>query len=352
MKVAIIGLPMSGKTTLFRLLTGAVGGDLGGARSGRAVQRQTRVEDARLDRLARDFKPKKVTPAVIDFLDFPPLVRVEGGERRSSAADLLAPAREAGALILVVRAFDNPALPPLRGRVDPAADLDDLGEELRLADLEITIGRYERVEEGLPCRRSEDVKEAKAELELLARIRDHLEGGGELRDLELTADEAKRIRGFQYLSRKPRLVVENVTDGATAARLDDAIPVPVALELEVQELDEESRELFRGEYGLGEPCAGPVIREIYRRAGLLSFLTVGEPEVRAWTIPAGTPAVEAAGAIHSDMARGFIRAEVLAYDDYIADGGHAGARDKGHLRLEGKDYVVQDGDIVLFRFNV
>lgn len=348
MRVGIIGLPMTGKSSLFRLLTGAE--DTVGGSGARAEQRQTRVVDPRLDRLAEDFDPKKITEATIDFLDFPPVTKPGGGERRS-CADLLSPAREAGALITVVRSFESSAVPPNLGRVDPAAELAELVEELRYADLDVAGGRVARLEASIPKKRGDDKKALEAECETLARCVAQLEDGGEIADMSLSPDEERIIRGFQFLSAKPRLVVENVGEPG-GGTLEDSIPVAVAIEVELEDLDEESRAVFAEEYGLVESARGRVLREIYRRAGLISFLTAGEKEVRAWTIPERTPAVEAAGAIHTDISRGFIRAEVVAYDDYIADGGMAGAKEKGHLRLEGKDYRVQDGDIIEFRFNV
>lgn len=340
---------MSGKSSLFRLLTGAEA-TAGGGQPGRAEQRQTRVEDERLDRLAADYSPKKITPATIDFLDFPAIVKPGGGERKS-CADLLAPAREAQGLIIVVRNFENPNVPPLRGKLEPVAELDELLEELRLADLEITNNRLERLEKTIPRRQGDERKTLEDEQALLLRIVEHLEAGKDVAELSLSDTEEKMIRGFQFLSGKPRLVVENTSNGGVQD-VADSISVQVAIEMELAELDEESREVFAEEYGFTEPGRDRVIGEIYKRVGLISFLTAGEPEVRAWTIPVGTSAVDAAGAIHSDISRGFIRAEVVAYGDYIADGGINGAKDKGHFRLEGKEYVVEDGDIILFRFNV
>lgn len=347
MRVAIVGLPMCGKTTLFRLLTGGGGEHHGGVQ---AEVRRAVVHDPRLDRLAEDFSPKKVTPATIDFMDFPPVVRPGGGERKS-CADLLAPAREAGALIVVVRSFESVSVPPVRGSIDPTAELAEVVEELRLADLEVASRRLERVRASLPKKRGDDRRELEEELPLVERVVAHLEEGGDIQDLDLSGPDEKRLRGFQFLSAKPRLVVENIGEGA-GGQVAAAIPVAIALEQELEELDADDRALFEEEYGFTEPARERVIAEIYRRAGLVSFLTAGEPEVRAWTVPAALRAQDAAGTIHSDIARGFIRAEVVAYDDYVADGGMAGAKEHGHLRLEGKDYPVQDGDIVLFRFNV
>jgi GTP-binding protein YchF len=346
-KVGIIGLPMSGKSSLFRLLTGAEP-DL--ARSGRVEQRQAKVHDPRLARLTEDFSPKKVTYPVIDFLDFPPIGNRTSGDKRSFA-ELLSPARDSDALVIVVRSFENPALPPMGGEIDPAADLAEVVDELRLADLEVATNRRERIEASISKKRGDEKKALEAEYPLIVMVIEQLEAEKDLLDLDLDRDAQRRLRGFQFLSAKPRLVVENQSEGQEL-RVEGAVSGCLALELDIAELDGEDRELFAAEYGLEGSCVDAVIGGIYRRARAISFLTAGEPEVRAWTIAEGSTAVEAAGAIHTDISRGFIRAEVVSYDDYVTDGGMAGAKEKGHFRLEGKEYSVQDGDIILFRFNV
>jgi len=343
-KIGIIGLPMSGKSSLFRLLTGA---DPELSRSGRVEQRQAKVIDPRLARLAADFSPKKITYPVIDFLDFPPIGNRASGDDRSFA-ELLTPAREADALVVVVRAFENPSLPPLRGRIDPAADLEEVVGELRLADLEVALARRQRIEASLPKKRGDERKALEEELPLIVRVIEQLEAEKDLLDLDLDRATRKRLRGFQFLSAKPRLVVENQSEGQHQ-RLEGSVCGCIALENDLAELEGEDRELFAAEYGISASCVDAVIGGIYRRARAISFLTAGEQEVRAWTIPEGSTAVEAAGAIHSDIARGFVRAEVVSYEDYIRDGGIPGAKEKGHFRLEGKEYVVVDGDLITFR---
>lgn len=347
MKVGIIGLPMCGKSSLFRLLTGA---EPGLARSGKVEQRQAKVVDPRLDRLAADYSPKKITSPVIDILDFPAIGNRTAGDERSFA-ELLTPARDSDALVIIVRNFENSALPPLRGTIDPARDLAELIDELRMADLEVATNRRGRIEASLPKKRGDEKKALEAELPLITRVIDHLEAEADLLSLELTAAEEKMLRGFQFLSAKPRLVVENLSEGREGA-IDGSIRGHIALENDLAELDGDDRALFAAEYGIEGSCRDGVVRGIYERARVISFLTAGEPEVRAWTIPEGASAVEAAGAIHTDISRGFIRAEVVSYDDYVADGGMAGTKEKGHFRLEGKEYVVADGDIITFRFNV
>ncbi len=288
MKIGIIGLPMSGKTSLFRLLTGAESDNAGAVQHGRAQLRQTKVEDARLDRLQRDYRAKKITPAVIDFLDFPPLDASTEAARRSSA-ELLAPAREAGALILVVRAFESSFLPPLRGKVDPRADYDEIFHELVFADLAVATGRRERIAKGLERKHGEERKALEAELLLIEKVLAELEAGRAVRGLRLAADEQKLLRSFQFLSAKPLLVVENCGEQRSPI-IPDSIAIPLALELELDALDPESRAVFQSEYRIEGPSRARVISAIYERAGLISFLTAGEQEARAWTIPAASAA--------------------------------------------------------------
>ncbi len=347
MKVGIVGLPMSGKSTLFRLLTGAEP-DL--AHSGKVEQRQAKVPDPRLDLLANDFSPKKITCPVIDFLDFPAIGGRGSGDDRSFA-ELLSPARDSDALVIVVRAFESSSLPPMSGRLDPEADLVEVIDELRMADLEVASNRRARIEASLPKKRGDEKKALEEEFPLIEKVISQLEAEQDLLELKLDREERKRLRGFQFLSMKPRLVVENQSEGQEL-KVSGAVSGCIALENDLAELEGEDFELFAAEYGIEGSCVEAVIRGIYQRAGVISFLTAGEPEVRAWTIATETPAVEAAGAIHSDISRGFIRAEVVSYQDYVADGGMTGAKEKGNFRLEGKEYIVQDGDIITFRFNV
>lgn len=349
MKVGIVGLPFAGKSSLFRILTGYQDQE-GGGGPGRVSQRQATVTDPRVDRLVADYSPKKTTRATIDFLDFPPLGNRPAGQKRSFA-ELLTPARDSHALVVVVRNFENAALPPAGDGIDPEAELAEVVDELRLADLEVATHRRERITAQIPKRRGDDLKSLEAEQPLIEAVINALEEGGDVSDLGFSGEDAKKLRGYQFLSAKPRLVVENLSEGRQS-RISGAVGGMVAIEADLAELPEVDREAFAREYGLEGSCVDAVIGGIYERSGLISFLTAGEPEVHAWPITRGTEAVAAAGEIHSDIERGFIRAEVVSYDDYITDGGISGAKEKGHFRLEGKEYVVADGDIINFLFKV
>ncbi|HIN79850.1 MAG TPA: redox-regulated ATPase YchF, partial [Planctomycetes bacterium] len=338
-----------GKSSLFRLLTGGQSEGRPG-RAGRVSQRQAIVADPRVDRLVADYKPRKTTLATIDFLDFPPLGNRSEGQKRSFA-ELLTPARDSQALVVMVRNFENAALPPAGGAIDPAAELAEVIDELRLADLEVATNRREKIIAQIPKKRGQDRKALETEQPLIEQVVIALEEGRDVSDLKFQADEEKILRGYQFLSAKPRLVVENLSEGRECT-IPVSIGGMVAIESDLAELEEEDRATFAEEFGLEGSCVDAVIGGIYERSGLVSFLTAGDPEVRAWPVPRGTVAVTAAGEVHSDIERGFIRAEVVSYDDYVTDGGIPGAREKGHFRLEGKEYVVADGDIINFLFKV
>ncbi|MBI2218339.1 MAG: redox-regulated ATPase YchF [Candidatus Rokubacteria bacterium] len=357
MKIGLIGLPKSGKTTLFNLLTGA---HVATSRyeTGRAELHTgiARVPDERVDRLSDLFKPKKTTYASFEVVD---LAGIAKGEHAGLEAKEF---RNADALLHVVRAFAD----DLQGAPDPKRDIVDLDTELILADLEVVERRLERLEASIKKRRTDaEVKEQ----EILRRLKERLETETPLRAVELTDDDAKAIRGFTFLSQKPILHCLNVDEKAIAEgeRAADAYGlaevaarphtrigwVSAVIESEVAQLAGEEQAAFLADLGLKEPAIHRVLRDCYALLGLISFFTVGEDEVRAWPIPHGTRAQDAAGAVHSDIARGFIRAEVTAYDELIAShGSFAEMRAKGHLRLEGKDYHVRDGEICHFRFNV
>ena len=357
MKIGLIGLPRSGKTTLFNLLTGA---SVATSRfEGERAELHTgvaRVPDARVDRLSALFTPKKTTYASFEVVD---LAGITKGERAGLDRSEF---RGADALLHVVRAFDDPAL----GAPDPRRDIADLEMELLLADLEVVERRLERLEVSLRKRRTD--AEA-AEQIVLQRLKGELEGETPLRAMALTPEEARITRGFTFLSEKPILhginlhekgladgprVVEVFGLGDLAARSHTRVGwVSAVIEAEVAQLAGEEREAFLADLGLAEPAINRVLHDCYALLGLVSFFTVGEDEVRAWPVRRGTRAQDAAGTVHSDIARGFIRAEVTAYDDLIAaKGSFANIRAKGQLRLEGKDYLVQDGEICHFRFNV
>jgi len=357
MKIGLIGLPKSGKTTLFNLLTGS---QVATARydSGRAELHTgvARVRDPRVDRLTALFKPRKTTYATFEVVD---LAGIERGERAGlDTKDF----RNADALLHVVRAFADDAL----GAPGPKRDIGDLETELILADLEVVERRLERLEASIKKQRKEaELKEQG----ILGRLKKELEGETPLRAVALTPDEAGAIRGFTFLSQKPILHCLNldekaIGDGpraveqfgleAVAQRPRTRIGwVSAVIEAEVAQLDGEEQRAFLADLGLKEPAIHRVLSDCYALLGLVSFFTVGEDEVRAWPIPEGTRAQDAAGTVHSDISRGFIRAEVNSYDDLVGvDGSFADLRARGQLRLEGKDYVVRDGEICHFRFNV
>ena len=357
MKIGLIGLGKSGKTTLFNLLTGA---NVATSRydTGRAELHTgvARVPDPRVDRLSELFKPKKTTPATFEVVD---LAGIAKGERSGLDTKEF---RDADALLHVVRAFADPALPA----PDPRRDVEDLEVELILADLEVVERRLGRLEASIKKRRTDvEVKEQ----EMLKRLKDELEAERALRVVEISADEAKVLRGFTFLSQKPILhcvnldeksvgdgerVVERFGLEAFAARPHTRVGwVSAVIEAEVAQLAGDEQAAFLADLGLPEPALRRLLQDCYALLGLVSFFTVGEDEVRAWPIVAGTRAQDAAGVVHSDIARGFIRAEVNTYDELLAvNGSFPDLRARGQLRLEGKDYLVRDGEICHFRFNV
>jgi len=357
MKIGLIGLPKSGKTTLFNLLTGSSVAtskyDGGRAELHTGI---ARVPDPRVDRLTGLFKPKKTTYATFEVVD---LAGIEKGERSALDAKEF---RNADALLHVVRAFTDEA----RGAADPRRDILDLEMELILADLDVVERRLERLEVSIKKQRKEaEVKEQ----EVLVRLKAALESETALRAVELSVDDARLIRGFTFLSQKPILHLVNVEEKAIAEG-EKAVEryglaeiagrphtrvgwVSAVIEAEIAALEGAEQQAFLSDLGLTEPAINRVLRECFALLGLISFFTVGEDEVRAWPIPSGTRAQDAAGAVHSDIARGFIRAEVNGYDELVAAEGSFDALKKaGRLRLEGKDYLVEDGEVCHFRFNV
>lgn len=367
MKVGIVGLPLVGKSTIFNLLThGHVDTSSWGGGKGEAHIGVAQVPDAKLERLAEIIKPEKVTHATVEYVDLPGLARGEGKAVESrEMGSYLANLKNVDALLQVVRAFDDENIPHSEGRVDPGRDIDLFELELIFSDLAIIEKRLERL--------SKDLKKAKsAELELenvvLERFQAALEQERPLRDVELTEEEQKRVKGFTFLSAKPMLLLLNLGDrdvakiprvvqefGLERQAAQKGIGITGVcgkIEAEIAALPEEDARPFMEDLGL--PISGLVriIQESYSLLGLQSFYTAGDPEVRAWTISKNTTALQAAGAIHSDFERGFIKAELVAYDDMIQLGSFQAARNKGVLRLEGKEYRVQEGDVILFRFNV
>jgi hypothetical protein len=357
MKIGLVGLPKSGKTSLFNLLTGssAATSSFGGAR-GELHAGIARVPDERVDRLSELFKPKRTTHAVFEVVDLAGIAR---GEHQGLDAKEF---RNADALLHVVRAFPDAAGAP----ADPRRDVGDLETELILADLEVVERRLERLEASLKKKRTDvEVKEQG----ILLKVKPALESEAPIRAMDLTEDEARVLRGFTFLSQKPILHCMNFAekDVERSANLPEVLGPALALtrphtrlgwvsaviEAEVAQLAGQEQAAFLAELGLAEPAITRVLTDCYALLGLISFFTVGEDEVRAWSVPERTRAQDAAGAVHSDIARGFIRAEVVGYDELIAAGGSmAVVRERGQFRLEGKDYLVRDGEICHFRFNV
>lgn len=358
LRAGLIGFPQTGKTALFQLLTSAREAPRSGGKSDANVG-VSRVPDERLDRLTALFNPRKRVPASVEFAD----IAGTGGSKGGAQALLdVAPFRNADALLHVVRMFRDPSIPHPAGSLDPARDVRAMEDEVILADLGVVERRLERLERDLKKGAAPDLRK---EQEILGRCRAALEDGRPLRALELPADDAKRLRGFQFLSAKPLLLVLNL-DEADLARADDAVklagleafmsgaatravPICGKIELEIAQLDPADAAAFLADLGLRESGLDRVIRASYDLLGYISFFTVGEDECRAWSIPRDTIAVLAAGEIHSDISRGFIRAEVARYEHLIARGSLAACREHGELRLEGKDYVVLDGDVINFR---
>jgi hypothetical protein len=356
MRIGLIGLPRSGKSTLFRLLTHAGGP---GHETGIGA---VKVPDPRLDHLATLLHPKKVTPVTIEFVDFPPLAR-GAGKGEGFAAQALAQMRTVDALLVVVRAFADPAVPHPEGSIDPARDAGLVEAELLLADLDVAEKRIARIDENLRRgRKGDDPRERP----LLARCHEALSKGVPLRRLGLASDEFRLLRGFQFLTQKPLLVVANVGEQtpaeiwrglaplleAPAAPGQGALKVAIKAEVELAALPPEEAPAFRKELGLEPPAQPALIGACYGVLDLITFYTGEGGELRAWAIPKGSTVLHAAGSIHTDMEQGFIRAEVVAFEDLRGAGGIAGARKQGKYRLEGRDYVVRDGDVVTIRFNV
>lgn len=355
MEFGILGLSGSGKTTIFSLLTGAevVPG------SGKSHVGIARVPDRRLDLLSQLFKPRKHTPATVKFVDVPPVTK--GGSASLNLPEL----RTMDGLAVVLRGFANPLVPHPEGELDPVRDLELIETELLLSDLSVASGRLERLAKELPKHRTPELEREKEVLERCARF---LEAGTPLRELALAPEEARVLKGFTFLTRKPLLVILNA-DEADASDLGRALArwqlealetraqvavtaVSAPLEEEISRLAPEEQEAFIEDLGLPDRALSRLLQKAYALLGRISFFTVGEDECRAWSIPQGTPAVKAAGVIHSDFERGFIRAEVVRWDELLECGSLATCRARALLRQEGKDYIVQDGDVITFKFNV
>jgi ribosome-binding ATPase len=352
MQTGIIGLPQVGKTTLFRILTKAQIEAKGGQTAHVGV---AKVPEPRLLELAKLYNPKKITYATVQYVDLP-------GVQKERMRESLATLRDVDAIAHVIRVFDDPSVPHSEGGIDPLRDATNLDLELILSDHDQISKRLERVEKDLKKK-----KDPLLELEknVLEKCKAHLEAEKPLRELELTAEERRPIGGFLFLSQRPMLYVLNLGDDE-AADMDKAVEkhklaalqgrpntavvaVCGRLEAELAEMEEKEAAELLASYGLKEPGLNRLIRATYDLMGLIQYFTAGEPEVRAWTIRKDSNAVKAAGEIHSDIEKGFIRAEVVGCADLLSAGSIAAAKERAQVRLEGKEYIVKEGDVILFR---
>lgn len=364
MKLGIVGLPNVGKSTLFNAITNA-GAEVANYAFCTIEPNVgvVAVSDYRLDELAKMYSPKKITPAVIEFVDIAGLVK--GASKGEGLGNkFLSHIREVDAVIHVVRCFDNDDIMHVSGSVDPKRDIETINLELILSDLEILDRRIDRT-----AKAAKGDKSLLTELEFLKRLKTELENGVSARAVEADDDEKAILADIGLLSAKPVIYACNMSEDDFASNIEnnerykavceiakaegaEVLPICAELEAEISSLSKEEKEMFLSDAGIESGGLDMLIQRSYSLLGLISYLTAGEPEVRAWTIKKGTKAPQAAGKIHSDFERGFIRAEVISFDELMACGSMQAAKEKGKIRSEGKDYVMQDGDIVLFRFNV
>ena len=354
MKLGIIGLPQSGKTTIFNALTRASQPtDLSSGKM-EIHTGVVDVPDPRVDSLVEFFSARKIVRAKVTYVDIAGLGTGAKGELSGSLLNQLS---QMDGFIQVVRCFVDENIPHVLSSIDPARDIANMDAELLLNDQIKIEAKLERLEED-SHKGGRDKGEVERETKLFEKLNDILLQEKPLRELSLTEDEERLIQGYGFLTRKPMLIVLNLTEGQNAPDLSGAapsykmIPLQGKIEMEIAQLPEDEAQMFLQEYGIEEPGLNRMIRESYELMGLISFFTAGEKEVHAWTVHKGATAPVAAGTIHSDMQQGFIRAEIMAYDDLMEAGSIAELRNHGKLRVEGKNYVVQDGDIVEIRFNL
>lgn len=352
LSIGIVGLPNVGKSTLFTALTNK--GGLAANYPFATIEPNVGVvpvPDSRLDELAKIDNPAKIVPATVEFLDIAGLV--EGASQGEGLGNqFLANIRETDAICEVVRYFSDPDVVHVDGRVDPASDVETIKTELILADIATIEKAIPRLE-----KEAKRDKSVQPKLDVAQKVLAGLNEGHRARTLDLTEEEVDALYDLHLLTMKPMLYIANVDEDQVTAALDPIdgltpLPISAQVEADLAELDDEERKEYLAEMGLDESGLARLVREAYKLLGLQSFFTSGETESRAWTVPIGAKAPQAAGVIHSDFERGFIKAETASYEDYVANGGEKGCRETGKLRQEGKDYVVQDGDVMHFKFNV
>jgi hypothetical protein len=361
LQLGIIGLPLSGKTTVFNALSGARAAVGDYSISKAANLAVVKVPDKRIDRLVEIFEPKKITLAEIQYIDIAGLTR-EAADKKKEAAYVHS-IRQTDALLQVVRCFENPNVPHPDGSIDPRRDIENVDSELVFEDLIVVENRVSKLAHMLKVLRKE---QDATHYELLSRCKENLEAGTPLRTMEFTLEEKKALGGYRFLSQKPILYILNLdetqcSNGAKwesdfshllKIRKTSLAHICALLQMEIAELGEAERAEFMSELGLTELASDTIIRKSFDLLGLIAFLTGGPTEVHSWPIPRGYSAVEAAGEIHTDLQKGFIKAEVVSFADLDRLGNWSKAKDEGKLHLHGKDYIVADGDVMLFRFNV